>query len=339
MSKVRLGGIKAFEKRAYLASWCRSGEDSLVDICGRFAAEKINLSLLTHIADNGTHESITTACTGNAESSSSYDLWKLSHGECNVGKLLTDISIISIFPHDQKLDVTGSLMGVLAGKGVRPHGLASSPSAMTMLVSSENFEEIIYGLFDAFEFPTYSSPLDWHAAYRGQEELLSEIICSYEEDIIKVYNVTQYDDLDLWNIILPFGSLGDLSTALFELNQLQLRMPFLVSKTSLDASRMCFAFCFAAARYDEVRRVFDRCLAARDLFCNGPVSVFFMHGPHFGDRHGIASTCIRSLGNAGIVPLAVSCTVSSISVVVEGKDSNRIITALDSSFQIPVKKL
>jgi aspartokinase len=208
-----------------------------------------------------------------------------------------------------------------------------------VLVPSANFEEVIYGLFDAFEFPTYSSPLDWHAAYRGQEELLSEIICSYEEEIIKVYNVTQYDDLDLWNIILPLRSLGDFGIALFELNQLQLRMPFLVSKTSLDAVTICFAFCFAAARHDEVRQVFNRCLAAGELFCHGPVSVFFMHGPHFGDRHGIVSTCIKSLGNAGIVPLAVSCTVSSISVVVEGNDSKRITAALESSFRIPVKKL
>ncbi len=136
MSKVRLGGIKAFEKRTYLTSWCRSGQDALLDICGRFAAEKINLGLLTHIADNGTHESGTAASTENTESDAGYTLWKGSYGECNIGRLLTDVSIISIFPHDQKLDVTGSLMSVLAAKSVRPHGLASSPSAMTVLISS-----------------------------------------------------------------------------------------------------------------------------------------------------------------------------------------------------------
>jgi len=335
MSKVRLGGIKAFEKRTYLTSWCRSGQDALLDICGRFAAEKINLGLLTHIADNGTHESVTAASTENTESDAGYTLWKGSYGECNVGKLLTDVSIISIFPHNQKLDVTGSLMSVLAAKSVRPHGLASSPSAMTVLVSSASFEEIIYGLFDAFEFPTYSSPLDWHAAYRGQEELLNEIICSYEEEIIKVYNIAQQDGLDLWTIILPSESLGNLGAALLELHQFQLKMPFLVSKPLPDAANICFAFCFTAARRDEVKQAFDRCLAARELSCRGPVSVFFLHGPHFGDRYGIASTCIKSLGEAGIFPLAVSCAVSSISLVVEGKDSNRIIGALGSGFRIP----
>ena len=59
MSKVRLGGIKAFEKRAYLTSLCPSGDDALGDICSRLAAERINLSFLTHIADTGKNESLT----------------------------------------------------------------------------------------------------------------------------------------------------------------------------------------------------------------------------------------------------------------------------------------
>jgi hypothetical protein len=176
MSKVRLGGIKAFARRAYLTSLCRSGDDALGDICSRLSAERININLLTHIADTGMQRSITAASTENAEGFSSYIQWKDSHGQCSVGKLLTDVSAVSIFPHDQKLDVIGSLISTLAGNGIRPYGLASSPSAMTMLIPSSEFEGIICGLFDTFEFPAYSSPLDWHAAYRGQEDLLNEII-------------------------------------------------------------------------------------------------------------------------------------------------------------------
>lgn len=341
MARLRLGGIKAFEKRAYLTSLCRRGGDVLRDICARLAADEINLSLLTHIAnaDNETHKSITSACTGNAEGFAGYILWKESQGECDVGKLLSDVSIISIFPHDQRVDVIGSLIGVLAGQGIIPHGFASSPSAITTVVPSSAFEDVIYSLFQAFEFPTYASPLDWHAAYRGQEELLHEIICSYEEEIIKVYNVTQLDGLDLWDLHLPFRRLGDLGALMLEWHQMQLRMPFLVSKASPDEISMTFAFCLAAGRRREAERVFDRYLPGPQPRSRGPVSVLFLHGPHFGDRYGIASALVKSLGNAGIIPLAVSCAVSSISVVVAEEDSKQIIKALDPRFRIPGKKL
>ncbi len=246
----------------------------LRDICTRLAADRINLSLLTHIADNGVRWSITAACTGDADGFSSYIHWKESHGECSVGKLLRDVSMISVFPHHQRIDVIGSLLGAVAGKGIRLHGLASSPSAVTALVSSADFEPCVYGLFDVFDFPTYSSPLDWHAAYRGQEELLSEIICSYEEELIKVYDVTHHDELDLWNVTLPFSRLEGFGRLLLTLHQSEARMPFLVSKTSPDGTGLCVAFCVATAGRLRLKQLFEREMPVLEFFPWGPVSVF-----------------------------------------------------------------
>jgi aspartokinase len=338
MSRVRLGGIKAFEKRAYLTSFCRSGEEVLGDICTRLAADKINLSLLTHIADNGTRESITAACTASAEGFSSYALWKASHGQCSIGKLLDDISIISIFPHEKKLNVTGLLLNVLAENRIRPYGFASSPSAMAALVSSSDFEPTIYALFDVFEFPTYSSPLDWHAAYRGQEGLLDEIVCSYQEEIIKIYDLAYQSDLDLWTATVPFEGLGEFSKVLLDLHELQFKMPFLVSKSSSEFNRLYFAFCLPAAYHEEAMRAFDRNSPQADLFCHHSVSVIFLHGPHFGDRYGIANALVKTMWRAGVFPLAMSCAVSSLSVVIEGSELNKTLAALNSGFKIATRE-
>jgi aspartokinase len=339
MDKVRLGGIKAFERHVYLTSSCPSKVDALGDLCSCLAADRVNLSLLTHIAGNVTRESIMTACTQSAEGFSGYFRWKTNHDDCNIGKILTDICTISIFPHDQKPNVTGSLMSVLAKNGIRPYGFASSPSAMTVLVGSSDYEGAIYGLFDVFEFSTYSSPLDWHAAYRGQEELLREIVCSYQEEIIKVYNITHQSDLDLWTIKLPVNRLADFGAALLELDELRIKIPFLVSKSSLDGESIYFAFCFAALYHDELGQSLNRYLLNIELSHLGPVSVFFLHGPHFGDRYGIANALLKVVRDAGIPTLAMSCAVSSISVVVQGRDENRTIEALNSSFQIPSRRI
>ncbi len=73
--------------------------------------------------------------------------------------------------------------------------------------------------FEAFTFPAYPSPFDWHAAYQGREQVLKEIICSYEEQVIKVYNVAQETDLDLWRLEIPASRLGDLGAVFQDLDR------------------------------------------------------------------------------------------------------------------------
>ena len=338
MSKMRLGGVKALDKHAYLTSLCHSGKDTLGDICSRLATDRINLNFLIHIADTGLGESITSACTEGTDGSPSYIHWKASHGRCNIGELLTDVNIISIFPHDQNLNVSGSLIGVLARRGIVPYGFASSPSAMTALISSTDFDGIIDGLFDTFEFPACSSAADWQAAYRIQERPLREVACSYQEDIIKIYNISHYVDLDLWNVGLPLKCLSDFGGTLLDLHELQLRIPFLVSKFSQDLETIFFSFCLAAASRDEVKHALHQHLPSLDPSCFGPVSLFFILGPHFGDRYGIANTLLRVLKTAGIPLLALSYTVSSFSLVIQGNSPDQTIEALHSNFQIPGRK-
>jgi hypothetical protein len=338
MPKMRLGGVKALENHAYLTSLCRGGEDTLGDICSRLAADRINLSLLSHVADTGTRESITNACTEGADGFSSYVHWKESHGECSIGKLLPDISLISVFPHDQKPSVTGSLIGVLASTGIVPYGFASSPSAMTTLLSPSDSKGLIGGLFDNFEFQSYASALDWQSAYRSQEKPLKEVVCSYQEKIIKIYNVTHHVDLDLWHIALPLHYMADFGKVLSGLDELKLKMPFLISNCSPDNQEISFSFCLAFAHRDHVKQALHQNLPGLDAFCLGPVSLLFLLGPHFGDRYGIANTLLRVLRNAGIPLLALSYTVSSFSLVIQGNDPDQTMAALDSNFQIPGRK-
>ncbi len=48
---------------------------------------------------------------------------------------------------------------------------------------------------------------------------------------------------------------------------------------------------------------------------------------------------MKCLEEARIVPLAVSCAVSSMSVVVDDRDSQHIMEALQSNFLIPARRL
>ena len=232
MLKIRLGGIKVFEKRACLFPFCRSGEDALDDICSRLAADRINLGLLIHIADFGTRESLTAASIKSLDAFSGYVYGKIRPGECNVEKTLADACRVSIFPHDQRPDVTASLIRVLADNGIKPYALGSSSSAMTVVVSSSDFQSTMERLFDAFTFRAYDSYEDWKVAYGGQEEFLKDVRLSYHEQIITIYDFAHRTDLDLWSVTLPLKRLGDFGATLSGLNQFRLRMPSFCSLAS-----------------------------------------------------------------------------------------------------------
>jgi aspartokinase len=334
MTRIRLGGIKIFEGRAHLSSSSRGGATVLADLCARLAENRINLTLLSHVADNGQGDGVTALCTESADAYSSYFLMKIDGGQEQAVKLIADVNLLSIFPHDQQPQVSGALLATLARAGVRPYGLASSPAAMSFLVGAADTKGAIDSLFDPFVFPAYQSPVDWHAAYQGREQLLKEVICSYQEQVIKVYNIAQQTDLQLWSGVLGWSRLGDLGAALQALGDLGIKLPFLVAQTGPD-ERLLLAFCLARAEGQQAGTVLAKHLSADELTCCPLVSAVFLHGPHFGDRYGIANALVAALDHAAITPLAISCAVSSMSVVVQTSDLDSTLQALETRFVIP----
>ncbi|MGO9530538.1 MAG: ACT domain-containing protein [Syntrophobacteraceae bacterium] len=335
MSTIRLGGVKVFENRAYLCSSCRSG-DALDSICSVLAGDRINLGLLTHIANAVPGESITAACAKSDGSFSGYIFGKAGQGECKTAEIEKDVSRISIFPHDQRPEVAASLLAVLDANAIKPYGFASSPSAITVVVSSPDFNIAMERLFDAFAFSAWGSYSQWQAACRMDEQQHSEVRCSYNEQIIAVYGITRQTGLDLYNVSLPTEYIGRFGSFLSILGELDLKLPFLVSNSAPGEKSIHFSFALRSDQRQRAGQAFDNHLPGREYSCRGPVSALFVHGPHFGDRYGIANAFVKALRNAGIPILALSCAVSSISAVIGGDDPGKAVDALYSRFQTPV---
>jgi len=333
-AKIRLGGIKILEGRSHLISSCRGGESALPDICARLAASRINLATLTHVADNGKRDAVTSVSTEGTEGFSSYFLMKLDQARGAVVRMQSDVTILSIFPHDQKPQVTGALLSFLGREGIRPQGLASSPSAMTILISAMDMEKVIDGLFEAFDFSAYRSPFDWHAAYRGKEQVFKEIICSYEEQVIKIYGVASQPDLDFWHMALPFSQLSRVGDALISFAGQGFKLPFLVGQSGPEMS-LLMGFCLASGHREQIRRILASHLPGVNLSRDDSVTVVSLHGPHFGDRYGIAYALVKTLHDAAVQALAISCAVSSISLVVLTSELERALQAIESVFAVP----
>jgi aspartokinase len=335
MSKIRLGGIKVVEKRACLYSSCQRGADLLGDICSILAAGRINMGLLTHVADNGFGESITAASANSASCFSGYMLRVAGSGKCKTVEIESDISRISVFPHDQRPEIAASMITILDAAAIQPYGFCSSPSAVTVIVSSADFQMAMERLFDSFAFPACGTYSEWQAVCRMDEQQLSDVRCSYSEQIITIYGFTRQTGLDLWNVSLPIEYMSGFGAFLSELGELGFKLPFLISNSAPGARGIHFSFALGEDRRDRVGQAFDKHLPGRDRFCLGPISVLFLHGPHFGDRYGIGDAFVTTLRNAGIPILALSCTVSSISAVIAGNDLDKAIEVLNTRFQTP----
>jgi aspartokinase len=63
------------------------------------------------------------------------------------------------------------------------------------------------------------------------------------------------------------------------------------------------------------------------------VAALYIHGPHFGDRYGIALTLVKALESSGVSLLAMGCTVSSISVIIREEDLTAAVQALEATFK------
>jgi aspartokinase len=335
--KIRLGGIKVLDGRSHLTAWRQGFPGDPGAICARLAADRINLSHVTYISafDSGPERSVTAFCTESAQGFHGYFHLKVEEEQAGGSVTLQpDVSILSVFPHERRPHIPGRILKMLAGKGIRPFGLASSPSALSVLIATADTKSLIDGLFDIFEFPKYRSPLEWHAAYEGREQMLEKVVCSYEEQIIKVYNVSHQADLDYWGLLVSAADMDSFGEAAVALDRLELRVPFLVAE-SCEEDRLFFAFCFESVYREEVQQIFQFLLPRVDIIRRHPVASFFLVGPHFGDRHGIIHSLLETLTEARVSPLAISCSVSSVSAVVPAENLLASLKALGTRFQIP----
>jgi aspartokinase len=66
-----------------------------------------------------------------------------------------------------------------------------------------------------------------------------------------------------------------------------------------------------------------------------PVEVIFFHGPHFGDRYGIADSVFKALARKDVPVLAAGFSGSSVYLVLPGGTVQRARMLLEEAFEVP----
>jgi hypothetical protein len=169
------------------------------------------------------------------------------------------------------------------------------------------------------------------------------VVATYQEKIIKVYWIVPQPDLDLWGMnISSTDILAGFADALLDLASLGLKVPFLVALPGLGSQEFLLSFSTAGPQAPEdrgadLRRLLKRRVPDLRPMRLTPVAGIFLHGPHFGDRYGIAHILTEALEKAHISLLALSCTISTISLIIRQSEMAAAQLVLTNTFAAPVE--
>jgi hypothetical protein len=338
--RIRIGGLKVLEGGACVESSSPLEDNRLgPTVCAPLAQHRINLTFLTHVA--GDRE---VACTESRVGEAALTLLQAQADPQASLALQPGTSILAVYPHDKRPAVIGTFIKSLARARVVIHGLASSPSAISAVLSTKRIKPAVEQLFEHFHFPGFASSQEFFSAQPPPQEYVEKVVATYQEKITKVYWIIPQSDLDLWGMSIATADiLAGFATALMEMGSLGLAIPFLVALPGLEGRE--FILSFSTARRQpggpdhggEVRRILKNHLPDPRPMRLTPVAGIFLHGPHFGDRYGIAHTLVSALEKAHIKLLALSCTISSISLIIRQQELAAAQVILGNTFAAPVE--
>ncbi len=244
-------------------------------------------------------------------------------------------AILSLFPHRKNPEITRALFEAFGREGVTPDALASSPSAISVVLDEGILNTASSALFGPFTFSAYRTPADWKLAQKGKEQLYKEVVASYQEKRPKVYGLDYQDQQAFLQVKLDKRHLSSLGPSFSRLTRPGLHLTFLATSPCEEGDQEQISFCLPLSEDDLFKQTLRETAPHGDLRSLAPAVAFSMNGPHFGDRYGIVSELLMAFETGHVDLLGLSCTIASITGVVPSARLTAAIEAIRGRFDIP----
>jgi len=159
-----------------------------------------------------------------------------------------------------------------------------------------------------------------------------ETIAVYWESRIKTYGFQRIPEVALIELSWPIDAIKSLGEILTSHDIQGFQAPFIAGQ---DADReLSFVFCLP----EKAGIAFHACLEQAGISTSHryvyPVGIIFFHGPHFGDRYGIARAAFSAISKAGIQLIASGCASSSVYLILAQDDLDRAEQILTETFEV-----
>ena len=159
-----------------------------------------------------------------------------------------------------------------------------------------------------------------------------ETIAVYWEPRIKTYGFQRITDLALIEFSYPLTDIKNLGEMLLKDDFKILRPKFIISHI-IDHD-ISFIICLPLNEGKDFHASLEKASSATLCQYIHPVSILFFHGPHFGDRYGIADATFSPISKAGVEILASGCSSASVFLVLAANDIDKAEKALHETFEV-----
>jgi hypothetical protein len=313
---IRLGGFKVLKGVARFSLIIPEKSGITPALLLRSIAErKINLPYLTCFHRNG-HWGLNLLVETGKGLQASLIIEEVIGKPC---EHTSECVVFSIFPHKKDPLILCNLIDAFKENSVKPEALAISPSAISVVLQEKDLNRASSSLFGPFSFSAYRTPEDWKLAQEGKEEIYKEVIATYQESRPKVYGLEYYEEQEIEHIDFQTKSIS--ATECF---------------VKIGPNERVLTFTASYPAPDHQEEILGLCISGISGSDNPENIVFSMNGPHFGDRYGICFEMMESLENRGVYLLGLSCTIASITGVVNIKKLEETIEGIKECFDVPM---
>jgi aspartokinase len=159
-----------------------------------------------------------------------------------------------------------------------------------------------------------------------------ETIAVYRESRIKTYGFQRATNLALIEFSYPLSQIKYLGEILSQDDIQTLRPRFIIAQET--DHEISFVFCLPVKEGRDFHASLKKTPRPTPHRYIYPVGIIFFHGPHFGDRYGIADATFCTLSNADIKIMASGCSSSSIFLVLVQDDIEKAEEVLAKTFEV-----
>ncbi len=164
-----------------------------------------------------------------------------------------------------------------------------------------------------------------------------ETVAVYWEEKIKTYGFNEIRGLAHIQAAIGLDRMADLGRAIEDMGGTQISMRFVLGHCSYDYG-LCIGLLieqqWEKEMVNHLREVLGEAYADT-IESTAPVGLVFFHGPHFGDRYGIADSAFGTLTDKGIPIVAAGCSVNSVYLVLPETRLEDAKTSLAEAFALP----
>jgi aspartokinase len=164
-----------------------------------------------------------------------------------------------------------------------------------------------------------------------------ETIAVYWEENIRTYGIQLEKNLCLARADILPGQLAELGRQIAELGQDETRFRLILAH-AYEPDVLSLSMVFREPFRQRLSEISTRPLV-KDLSCafaiHVPVEMLCFHGPHFGDRYGIAHMAGHALQKKNIRYIVMGCSAASVHILFPENAADKAKMALASVFQTP----